>query len=598
LAKKYTGSLSLDWFNKNRSIITQTGVDVRKGDVDAPKINWINKDEALFYEIADKDGKGVIPYWVDQNDIRVKENRPFVLQKTYTAVEHNDGLNIIESVAGERQSENLLIKGDNLLALNSIRKIFSSRPDSEKVKCIYIDPPYNTGSAFTQYDDNLARSEWLSLMRDRLVVLRDLLSFEGSIWISIDDEEVHYLKTLCDEVFGRSNFVTTIIWQQRTTRENRKTFSNNHEYILVYAKNYEAFKLTRNDLSLTQEVKDRYQNPDKDPRGKWQSVSANAQGGHGTQTQFYDLVAPNGKIHVLPSGRCWVYTKERMNELIGDNRIWFGAEGNGVPRIKKFLSEIKQGLTPETLWLASKAGTNDLAKKEQKVLKKKDLFDTPKPESLISQILDIATDEGDLVLDCFGGSGTTFSVCLKKKRRFIGIEIGSHMETHILPRLIGVISGVDTIGISTELGWSGGGDFSYYHLGESIINIDADGHIDFNWNLGKEFIESSLLSAYDYVIDQKLELSRTIFSELPLIGFYEVNNITMAGVVTLSPPNSNNLLITNDEVSELISAVREYKSPQSITIFTNRGVEMAYESKPDDVEIIKVPHAIFAELER
>jgi adenine-specific DNA-methyltransferase len=239
--------------------------------------------------------------------------------------------------------DNRLIHGDNLLALKALEQEFSG-----KVRCIYIDPPYNTGAAFEHYDDGVEHSLWLSLMRDRLELLRRFLTDDGSLWISIDDNEVHYLKILCDELFGRQNFVGAMIWEKRTTRENRRVFSFNHDYVLLYAKNRFSFEKSRNPLPLSDEVLARYKNPDNDPRGPWQSVSANAQAGHATASQFYSLKLPSGRIIDPPKGRCWLYTEPRMREEIAAGNIWFGASGDSTPRIKKFLRESSDaGLTPE-----------------------------------------------------------------------------------------------------------------------------------------------------------------------------------------------------------------------------------------------------------
>jgi adenine-specific DNA-methyltransferase len=273
-----------------------------------------------------------------------------------------------------------------------------------------------------------------------------------------------------DEVFGRANFVTSLAWQQRTTRENRKTFSNNHEYILVYASDYSRFATIRNDLDLTDEVRSRYKNPDNDPRGPWQSVSVNAQAGHGTATQFYTLVAPNGIRHELPHGRCWLYTQARMAEEIGKNNIWFGKDGKGVPRVKKFLSEAKSGLTPETLWFADDVGTNDFAKKHLvELFRDSELFDTPKPESLVARAVHIATNPNDIVLDSFLGSGTTAAVAHKMGRRWVGVEMGDHAETHCAARLRKVIDG-EQGGISKDVNWQGGGGFRFCRLGEPVFD--------------------------------------------------------------------------------------------------------------------------------
>jgi adenine-specific DNA-methyltransferase len=382
---------------------------------------------------------------------------------------------LLEPVAelsyGDADSENLLIQGDNLDALKALLPYYAGR-----VKCIAIDPPYNTRSAFQHYDDNLEHSLWLSLMYPRLELLRDLLAEDGSIWVNIDDFELHYLKVLMDEVFGRKNFVTTIVWQMRTSRENRRVFSNNHEYMLVYAMNPERWSELRNDLELTDEVRSRYKNPDNDPRGPWQSVSANAQAGHGTPDQFYVLTAPSGKKHELPKGRCWLYTESRIKEEIAKGNIWYGKDGKGAPRIKKFLSEVKAGLTPETLWLADEVGTNDFAKKALlQVLKEQEVFETPKPETLLQRVVHIATNPGDLVLDSFLGSATTAATAHKMGRRWIGIELGDHAVTHCVPRLKKVVDG-EQGGISEAVGWKGGGGFRFCRLGPPIF--DENDHIN------------------------------------------------------------------------------------------------------------------------
>ncbi len=383
--------------------------------------------------------------------------------------------------------DNKLIFGDNLLALKALEQGYTG-----KIKCIYIDPPYNTGSAFEHYEDGLEHSIWLNMMRERLEILRKLLTVDGSVWISIDDNEFHYLKVLCDEVFGRRNFMTSIIWQQRTTRENRRAFSVNHEYILLYAKDSQVFSTTRNDLGITEELKARYKNPDNDPRGAWQSVSANAQAGHATPNQFYILVAPNEKKHEPPKGRCWLYTKQKMEEEISKNNIWFGKDGNGAPRIKKFLKDVNAGLTPHTLWVADEVGTNDQAKKNliSMFAGEEEVFETPKPESLMERIIKIASEPGDWILDSFAGSGTTGGVAHKMGRRWIMAELGEHCHTHIIPRLQKVINGEDPGGITKAVNWQGGG-FRYYRLAPSLLEQDRWGR----WVISKNYDAAMLAEA-------------------------------------------------------------------------------------------------------
>lgn len=361
--------------------------------------------------------------------------------------------------AGDPASPNMLVHGDNLAVLHALESSFSG-----KVRCAYLDPPYNNGETYEHYFDSMGHDEWLASVTARLRAIKPLLRVDGSVWISIDDSELHYLKVAADNVFGRANFLGTIVWERRTTRENRRALSRNHEYLLAYAKDASLWGKVRNALPLTEEIADRYQNPDGDPRGPWQSVSANVQSGHATPQQFYQIEAPSGSIHQAPKGRCWIYTKEKMLAEIKKNNVWFGRDGNGVPRLKKFLHERTAGLTPETLWRAEAVGTTADAKKHLIALfDTKNLFDTPKPEALIQRILHISTDPGDLVLDPYLGSGTTAAVAHKMTRRYIGIEIGDHVATHCVHRLRQVVNG-ERGGISAGSSWIGGGGFSFYRF--------------------------------------------------------------------------------------------------------------------------------------
>lgn len=244
----------------------------------------------------------------------------------------------LSNTAADPDTENMLIHGDNLLALKALESKYAGQ-----VKCIYIDPPYNTGSAFEHYDDNLEHSQWLQLIRPRLEILWRLLSEEGSIWISIDDDEQAYMKVLCDELFGRSSFVASIIWQKRTSPDMRAVISDGHDYILVYAKDKELFKQKRNRLPLSEEQRKSYKNPDNDPRGPWTSTDCTAQAGHGTAEQFYTLTTPAGRVIELPKSLC--FTKERMEEEIAAGRIWLGKDGKGVPRKKTYLKD-STGVVP------------------------------------------------------------------------------------------------------------------------------------------------------------------------------------------------------------------------------------------------------------
>ena len=383
--------------------------------------------------------------------------------------------------------DNRLIFGDNLLALKALEQEFTG-----KIKCVYIDPPYNTGSAFEHYDDGIEHSLWLSLIRSRLEILNSLLRSDGSIWISIDDNEYAYLRVLCDEVFGRENFVATIIWEKRKTRENRRVFSFKHDYLLVFAKNRASFEETRNPVPISQDVMDRYKNPDNDPRGAWQSVAITAQAGHGTASQFYTITTPSGRRIDPPAGNCWRFTEPKLRELIGENRIYFGPAGNNVPRQKKFLRESEDaGLTPETIWYADDVGTNDSAKRHSNLLFDGNGFDNPKPEELLNRVLHIGSNAGDWVLDSFAGSGTTGAVAVKMGRRSIMVELRETCDTHIVPRLKKVIDGADPGGITEAVGWKGGGGFRYYKLAPSLLEKDKWGQ----WVISTEFNAAMLAEA-------------------------------------------------------------------------------------------------------
>ncbi len=368
--------------------------------------------------------------------------------------------------------DNRLIFGDNLLALKALEQEFAG-----KVKCVYIDPPYNTGSAFAHYDDGVEHSIWLSLMRDRLEMLRHLLANSGSIWINIDDNECHYLKLLLDEAFGRSNFVATVIWQKiYTTKNSARHFSDMHDYILVYAKDKETWEI--GSLPRSSKQDDAYDNPDNDPRGPWKATPIHARNPY--SQGLYPIETPSGRvISGPPSGTFWRISKPKFLEMDADNRIWWGKNRDGIPAQKRFLTDVKQGVTPSTLWLHEDAGHNGEAKNEIRALfpDRDEIFLTPKPERLIKRILEIASSPGDLVLDSFAGTGTTGAVAHKMGRRWIMVELGEHCHTHILPRLKKVIDGEDEGGITKAVDWKGGGGFRYYRLAPSLLEKDSFGNL-------------------------------------------------------------------------------------------------------------------------
>ena len=389
--------------------------------------------------------------------------------------------------------DNRLIFGDNLLALKALEQEFTG-----KVKCVFIDPPYNTGSAFTHYDDGLEHSIWLGLMRDRLEIIKRLLSDDGSLWITIDDNEAHYLKVLCDEVFGRGNFIANAIWQKKFSPQNdAKWLSDNHDHILIYAKHKEIWR--PNLLERSELADSRYSNPDNDPRGAWASSDMSVR--TYSEATDYPITTPSGKIVKPAESRCWSVSQDKFEELVKDNRIWFGKSGSNVPRIKTFLSEVKQGLVPLTVWLNTEVGNNQDAKKEVKQFNAKDVFDTPKPEKLVQRIIHLATNPGDLVLDSFAGSGTTGAVAHKMGRRWIMVELGEHCHTHIIPRLQKVIDGEDQGGISKAVNWQGGGGFRYFRLAPTLIVNDKWGNQIINPDYNPEMLAEALakLEGFTYM---------------------------------------------------------------------------------------------------
>lgn len=358
-------------------------------------------------------------------------------------------------------TDNLLIKGNNLIALHSLKKRFAG-----KIKLIYIDPPYNTGNDSFGYNDSFNHSTWLTFMKNRLEVARELLSDEGSIWISIDDDEGHYTKVLCDEIFGRENFINTVIWEKKYTVSNdAKYFSDNHDFILVYAKNKENWHI--NSLPRTIEMNKAYKNPDNHEKGVWKSTPLHAKSGSAKGEKF-SYTFRNGVTWTPPSGTYPRFSKETLERLDMNNEIWFGKDGNAVPSRKTFLKELKtKGVTPKTLWRFDEVGHNHGAREEIKGLFNLNVFDTPKPESLLQRIIHLATGESDIVLDYHLGSGTTAAVAHKMKRQYIGIEQMDYIETVSVKRLKKVIAG-EQGGISKDVNWTGGGSFVYTELKNDV----------------------------------------------------------------------------------------------------------------------------------
>ena len=398
--------------------------------------------------------------------------------------------------------DNMLIHGDNLLALKALEQDFRG-----KVKCVYIDPPYNTGSAFEHYDDGIEHSLWLSLMRDRLELLHSLLSEDGSLWVTLDDNEVFYFKVMADEIFGRSNFISSFAWEKDKGRRNDTDISSAHDFILAFAKNKQLWKKIRNPFERTHEQRSRYRNPDNDPRGDWLQGD-NGTAKSGSESARFPITLPSGRVVVPPSGNYWRFSQKNFEKARSEGRVYFGTTGDSMPLIKRYFSEVKSGIVPRTWWTAEEAGTNQSAKRDhlRKLLPEIAPFATPKPEQLIRLILHIATNPGDLVLDSFLGSGTTAAVAHKMGRRWIGVELGEHCYTHCLPRLKKVVDGEDPGGISRAVNWEGGGGFRFYELGPTLIKKDSWGMEIINPRFNAEMLAEAMcrLMGYRYAPDPEL----------------------------------------------------------------------------------------------
>ena len=477
--------------------------------------------------------------------------------------------------------DNILIKGDNLLALKALEQDYAG-----KVKCIYIDPPYNTGSAFAEYEDGLEHSIWLNLFKQRTQLLRALLKDDGVLIVQLDDNEAHYAKVMLDEMFGRSNFVSNIIWQKSyAVRSNANFISSSHEHLLVFAKDIKRLKLNYFPRGKKQE--DRYKNPDNDVRGPWQSVTMTISligGARGRQfaktgksDNIFEVISPSGKTFLPPQNRCWSRNPEGFNKLNDDNRIWWGKDGNSPPRMKMFLSEANKGIIPTSLW----ADGDDFGHNQDGVreLRKLSLpsFPTPKPEKLIRKILELSTDVGDIVLDSFAGSGTTAAVAQKMGRQFITIELGEHADTLIVPRLKKVTDGDDPGGISHAVEWKGGGGFRYYTLAPSLLETDKFG----NWVISKDYNPAMLSEAMCKHMGFKYAPSQDEDE------YWRHGHSTEADFIYVTTQN-----LTHDACKKLSDEVGEGRSLLICCKAYSANAEAF-----DNLTLVKIPTAILAKCE-
>lgn len=475
-----------------------------------------------------------------------------------------------------RLDDNLIIRGDNLKALKALLPTYAG-----KVKCIYIDPPYNTGNERWAYNDNVnspmmqewlgkvvdredltRHDKWLCMMAPRLKLLRELLRDDGVIFISIDDNEQHRLRMLMDEIFGEENFITNVIWQKKYSPQNdAKYFSDMHDFLLVYARNRvnneNVSGWIRNLLPRTEEMNERYDNPDNDPRGVWKSSDLSVK----TYSKDYDytITTPSGRVVNPPQGRCWRTSKENLQKLIKDNRIWFGPKGEGVPAGKRFLSEVQQGVVPTTIWLREDVGDNQEARQELKdFFKDADFpFETPKPTRLLKRIFHLSTDKDSIILDSFAGSGTTAHavLALNKEdggnRKFILVEMEDYADSITAERVRRVIKGVK--GSKDENLQKGlGGSFSYFELGkpiemESILSAkDFPTYKDlaryvFYTATGEEFDEKAIDEKSNFIGESK-EYEVYLFYK-PEIAYLKNTALTLDRASSLGKPKSKTRLI-------------------------------------------------------
>jgi adenine-specific DNA-methyltransferase len=464
---------------------------------------------------------------------------------------------------GDPKSENMLIHGDNLLALKALEQDYSG-----KVKCIYIDPPYNTGNAFEHYDDGVEHSLWLSLIKPRIEILRKLLTEDGSLWITLDDNEAHYFKVMCDEIFGRNNFVATTIWQQSLQSKGYPgKFSVHHNYTFCYRK---SDLFTLKSLTRTDEHNKNYSNPDNDPKGPWRS--GDVRNSLVRKNLMYNIITPSGKIINHPP-KGWRFSEETFKKELADGKIYFSTDESRIIR-KIYLSD-QEGRVPETIWFASEVGSTRDANAENKILFPDDPFATPKPEALLERIIELSSNVNDIILDSFLGSGTTAAVAHKMGRNWIGVELGEHAKTHCHPRLKAVVDG-EQGGISSQVEWKGGGGFKFYNLAPSLLNEDKYG----NWIISKEYNAQMLASAvakqegFKYEPDEHIYWKQGVSSEKDFI-------FTTTQFIT----------------AELMDKIHDEMQPGESILIACKSYQEGCENRHANISIKKIPHLLLGRCE-
>lgn len=470
-----------------------------------------------------------------------KDNRPR-LEPRILIEDVEQSYHAVARVSDSDIFDNVLIHGDNLLALKALEADYTG-----KVKCVFIDPPYNTGSAFAHYDDGLEHSIWLGLMRDRLEIIRRLLSEDGSLWITIDDNEAHYLKVMCDEIFGRSNFIGNVVWEKSDSPRMDAVFlSGRHDNVLIYGKDVERTYWRRLDTDES-DLPSHYDKKDAEGR-QYYLKPLRAMGGQGDSraarpTLYYSLLAPDG-TEVYPRRQdgtdgAWRWSSKKATEEA--SRIDWIDGRNGWTPYYRIYADTGLGRPIETIWAHSDVGSNRTSKAEAKALFPDQVaFGTPKPERLLKRIIDIATAPGDFVLDSFAGSGTTGGVAHKMGRRWIMVELGEHCSTHVAPRLRKVIDGADQGGISRAVSWKGGGGFRYYELAPSLLEEDKWGRDIISKQYNAEMLSQALckLEGFTYAPSPEIYWQQGRSSEADFL------------YVTTQTLGPDELATLNDEVAE------------------------------------------------
>lgn len=558
------------------------------------ELQWINKDKSLMYEIDEDEGRGIKPTWVDKNDIRVSEPRILKMMEEY----------------GDPDNENMLIKGDNLLALRALVEYFRDKVENEKVKCIYIDPPFDIGAAFEHYDDNLEQSQWLTMMRDRLILLKRLLKYNGIICVHIDDTEAHYLKLLLDDVFGRNNFLTTIylksVYEKKTLKQDR-IFHDIIQQILIY-KNVtipdvnQEFEEYTFDKFCWYVAEKGHPTKTLELGGKKVEIFSNntytIEEGTPSKVALKEIWASGTILDINSSGRFFRdYLTNRVHEDgLGTLYKVYGIGDDNLP-YRYFTGPKRKGATKGKYYQGVPINKLDESANNSKKISIENFWDMAadfgncrheggvelksgkKPEKLLMKIIKYFSEEGDLILDSFLGSGTTAAVAHKMKRKWIGIEIGKQAETHCVVRMNNVISGKDKTGISKEENWKGGGGFRYYMVGNSVLSAE-----DMNWELTFEELAEAVLMNFGFNV-RKDPLFKGVF----------VGESRKKGRFALCTVTKKIDIVREEELMGWLKALAEKHGEWTeVEIYTNKGMGIRSDVLPEGVVLKKIPESLLA----